>query len=322
MTGEGAKGLAMGTCVAKGSAPDPNRDCNGAVDPGRKALPPAVQRALAKVTEIGTLPEVTARVLRAIEEPSATPKTVRQAVQHDPALTTKILKLVNSAFYGLPAQVANLERAIIMLGLSAVRNLALAASLSRLFKNERICEQFTTADLWRHCVAVGVCSQALARKGRCVPGDEAFVAGLVHDMGLIVAQQTFREQVAAVTQRCVAEPQNYCAAEEAAYGADHQALGGALATKWKFPPGVCHAVAYHHDPSALQPDLQTMAALVYLADTLCCQGQHGFWLTAAAQELSERLMELTAVTAADLEQAAADLPARLAEAEKIFTVEG
>jgi HD-like signal output (HDOD) protein len=132
----------------------------------------------------------------------------------------------------------------------------------------------------------------------------------------------FREQVAALAERCLAEPQNYCAAEEAAFGADHQALGGALAAKWKFPPAVCHAVAYHHDPSALQPDLQKMAALVYLADTLCCQGRYGFWLTAATQELSDRLLDLTGLSAADLEHAATELPARLAEAEKVFTTEG
>jgi HD-like signal output (HDOD) protein len=300
----------MGSCVAKASTS------------GGKTLPPAVQQALAKLSGIGSLPEVTARILRAIEDPGATPKAVQQAVQNDPALTTRILKLVNSAFYGLPAQVASLERAVVMLGLSTVRQLTLAASLSRLFKNDRICDEFTTADLWRHSVAVGVCTRMLARKGRGVPADEAFIAGLVHDMGLMAAGQLFHDQVAAVAQRCIAEPQNYCAAEEAAFGVDHQALGGALATKWKFPPGVCHAVAYHHDPSSLQPDLQRMAALVYLADTLCCQGRHGFWLTAATQELSDRLMELTGVTAADLEQAAADLPAQLAEAEKIFTVEG
>jgi HD-like signal output (HDOD) protein len=299
----------MASCVAKGDTLV------------RKTLPPEVQRALAKVTEIGALPEVTARIVQAVEDPSATPKVVQRAVEYDPALTTKILKLVNSAFYGLPSQVASLERAIVMLGLSAVRSLALAASLSRLFKNDRICEQFTTADLWRHCVAVGVCSRLLARAARGVPGDEAFVAGLVHDMGLIIAQQLFREQVSQVAQRCLAEPQSYCAAEEVAFGADHQALGGALAAKWKFPPGVCHAVAYHHDPSSLQPDLQKMAALVYLADTLCCQGQQGFWLTAANQELSPRLMELTGVTADELTQTAADLPSRLAEAEKIFTLD-
>jgi HD-like signal output (HDOD) protein len=247
---------------------------------------------------------------------------VQEAVQHDPALATKILKLVNSAFYGLPAQVASLERAIVMLGLSAVRNLALAASLSQLFKDDLLSERFTTTDLWQHCVAVGVCAKLLARPGRSLPGDEAFVAGLVHDMGLMVAQQLFRNKVQEVADRCLAEPQNYCAAEEATIGADHQALGGALATKWKFPPGLCLAVTYHHDPSALQPELQKVAALVYLADTVCCQGRHGFWLTAQTQELPEWMLNLAGVTTAEIEQAAADLPARLAEAQQIFTTEG
>jgi HD-like signal output (HDOD) protein len=308
--GRPVKGLAMQSCVANSAGP------------GGKVLAPQLRQVLAKVTEIGSLPEVTARIVQVIEDASATTKAVQEAVQHDPALATKVLKLVNSAFYGLPAQVASLERAIVMLGLSAVRNLALAASLSRLLKNDQISAQFTTADLWRHSVAVGVCAKLLARAGHSLPGDEAFVAGLVHDMGLIVAQQLFRAEVQGVAERCFAQPQSYCAAEEAVVGADHQALGGALATKWKFPPGVCHAIAYHHDPAALQPEFQKAAALVYLADTLCCQGRHGFWLTAQTQELSEGMLTLTGVTAAAIEQTVAELPTRLMEAEQIFTPDG
>jgi HD-like signal output (HDOD) protein len=290
--------------------------------PGGKTLAAPLQQALAKVTEIGSLPEVTARIVHVIEDPNAGTKAVQDAVQHDPALATKILKLVNSAFYGLPAQVASLERAIVMLGLSAVRNLALAASLSRLFKEGQISSQFGTADLWQHSVAVGVCAKMLAQAGRALPGDEAFVAGLVHDIGLIVAHQLFRAQVKDVAERCFSEPQNYCAAEEAAIGADHQALGGALAAKWRFPPGLCHAITYHHDPSSLQPELQKVAALIYVADTLCCRGRHGFWLTAQIQELSDWMLDLTGVRAADLENVAGELPARLAEAQQIFTTEG
>jgi HD-like signal output (HDOD) protein len=300
----------MGVSVATGTGPS------------GKALTPQLQQALAKVTEIGSLPEVTAQIVHVIEDPNATGREVQEAVQNDPALATKILKLVNSAFYGLPAQVASLERAIVMLGLSAVRNLALAASLSRLFKDDQISDQFSTTDLWQHSVAVGVCAKLLARTGGTLPGDEAFVAGLVHDMGLIVAQQLFRAQVKEIAERCRAEPQNFCALEETIIGADHQALGGALATKWKFPPGLCHAVAYHHNPSTLQPELQRVAALVYLADTICCQEQHGFWLTAQTQQPPEWMMKLTGITATDVETVTAELPQRLTEAQQIFTAGG
>ena len=99
-----------------------------AVAPAR-GLAPNVQRAVARVTEIGSLPEVTTRILEVVENPRATARQVHEVVRADPALAAKILKIVNSSFYGLPAQIGNLERAIVMLGLAALKNLALATSL-------------------------------------------------------------------------------------------------------------------------------------------------------------------------------------------------
>ena len=288
--------------------------------PGGKVLSPALQKALSGVTEIGSLPEVTTKIVQLIEDQRSTARQIQDVVRTDPALAARILKIVNSAFYGLPAQIASLERAIVMLGLSAVRNLALAASLSRLFHVDQICPQFSTRDLWRHNVAVAVAAKLLGRAGRSAEGDEAFVAGLMHDMGLLVVQQLFRDKVQEVAERCLAAPEVFCAVEESVIGADHQTFGLALATKWKFPPTLRNAIGYHHEPSSLQPEFQRVAAIVYLADSLCCQGRIGFWLTAQTQEFPEWMQKLAAVTSVDLARIAEELPQRLAEAEQIFAV--
>jgi len=281
-------------------------------------LPDVVRKAMSKVTEIGSLPEVTTRIVQVVEDPNATAKQIHAVVRTDPALATKILKVVNSAFYGLPSQIASLERAILMLGMSAVRNLALAASLSKLIKDGEICPGFSTRDLWRHSIAVGVCARALAAAGRSPQADEAFVAGLVHDMGLIVSQQLFPAEMRTVAETCQREPQNFRAVEQSVIGADHQTFGGVLAGKWKFPPGLRNAIAYHHDPSSLQPEFQKIAATIYLADAMCCRGRHGFWLTAQIQEHPAWMLELLGLAANNVEQIAAELPDHVTEAQQIF----
>lgn len=288
--------------------------------PGGKVLPPALLKALSGVTEIGSLPEVTTKIVQLIEDQRSTARQIQNVVRTDPALAARILKIVNSAFYGLPAQVASLERAIVMLGLSAVRNLALAASLSRLFHADQISPQFSTRDLWQHSVAVAVAAKLLGRAGRSAEGDEAFVAGLMHDMGLLVSQQLYRAKVQEVAERCFSAPESFCAVEEHIVGADHQAFGLALATRWKFPPTLRNAIGYHHEPSSLQPEFQRVAAIVYLADSLCCQARIGFWLTAQTQEFPEWMQNLAGVTSANVAQVAEELPQRLAEAEQIFAV--
>jgi HD-like signal output (HDOD) protein len=283
-----------------------------------KALPPELQKAMGRVTEISSLPEITTKIVQVVEDQKATAHDMHEIVRTDPALAAKILKVVNSAFYGLPSQIASLDRAILMLGLSAVKNIALAASLSRLFNADALSDQFGARDLWRHCVAVGVSARLLASAGRSAQTDEAFVAGLVHDMGLIVMQQLFPAKVKEAAERCFNQPQDFCACEEAVIGADHQAFGGALAAKWKFPPGLRYAIAYHHDPRALQPEFRRVASTIMLADTLCCQARYGFWISAQTQVVTDELLETVGLGQESVDQVREELPQRVEEAERIF----
>ncbi len=284
-----------------------------------KPLPSHLEQEVQRISEISSLPEVTTKIVQVVEDPKATAHDMHEIVRTDPALATKILKVVNSAFYGLPSQIASLDRAIVLLGLSAVKNIALAASLSRLFKADAISEQFAARDLWRHCIAVGVCARMLARAANCSESDEAFVAGLVHDLGLITVQQLAAEKIQDVANRCLDKPQNFCSVEEAIVGADHQAIGGALGARWKFPPGLRYVIAYHHeDPAELPPEFQKVNALTYIADVICCQQQFGFWLTAQMQEITDSVRQITGVTDTHIEQVSEALEEQVEEAEQIF----
>lgn len=283
-----------------------------------KALPPALQKLLNRVSEISSLPEITARIVQVVEDPRATAQDMHEIVRNDPALATKILKVVNSAFYGLPAQIASLDRAIIMLGLSAVKNIALASSLARLFKNDAMSDHFAARDLWRHCIGVGVCARMLARSARSAQADEYFVAGLVHDLGLLLAGQFFPAQFREVAERCFQQPQDYCAVERELLQADHQMFGVALAAKWKFPPALRFAIAYHHDPGPLKPEFRVIATMIYLADTLCGQSKHGYYLTSQAQQIQPGMLPLTGLTEAAVAQVIKEMPDQIAEAEQIL----
>lgn len=289
------------------------------LDPSTPTLPPTLAKALDKVTEISAIPEITTRIMDVVENPKATARDMHDIVKCDPALAARVLKVVNSAFYGLPSQIANLDRAIIMLGLSAVKNIALAASISRLFTPEPICEQFEARDLWKHSIAVGVCSRLLARKVTREFAEEAFVAGLVHDMGLLIEHQLFGAKLRQVALRCFHQIEDFRTVERELIGADHEAFGAALAVKWKFPQSLRNAIAYHHDPARLNPEFRRLAAFVCIADVCCCQIKHGFYLTAAHQQLSNELLQEVGLTPATLETITAELPANIAETEAIFS---
>src|SRR5437868_656284 len=132
-----------------------------------------VQQAVRKVTTIATLPEVTAKIIATVEDPKSSAAQLHKIVAHDPALVTRILKVVNSAFYGLPGQIGSVDRAIVLLGLNAVKNIAIAASLGQLFRGVKLCKGYTARDLWTHCIAVGVAARELAKQSKLPIAEEA-----------------------------------------------------------------------------------------------------------------------------------------------------
>src|SRR5688572_29360705 len=183
----------------------PSAATAAAADPQARA-----REAVRKVTTIATLPEVTNQIIRTVEDPKSTAGQLHKIVSHDPALVTRILKVVNSAFYGLPGQIASVERAIVLLGLNAIKNIAVAASLGQLFRGVKLCEGFTAKDLWTHCIAVGVTAREIARLMKLPLADEAFLAGMIHDIGLLVSLQVHPDKLKLACETAQSSDRNFC----------------------------------------------------------------------------------------------------------------
>jgi HD-like signal output (HDOD) protein len=261
-----------------------------------------VADAVKKVSTIATLPEVTARIVTTVEDPKSTASQLHKIVGHDPALVTRILKVVNSAFYGLPGQIGSVERAIVLLGLNAVKNIAVAASLGQLFRGVKLCEGFTAKDLWTHCIAVAVTARELGKQSSLPIADEAFLAGLIHDIGILVALHVYPEKLKQVCDRTKAENGDFCQIEREICGVDHQQLGMGLTEHWKFTRPCQMVAGYHHHPQDLADNTRVLVLLVNIADTIVCKQNRGFNLTALQQNLDPALIEEAGVSMAIVEK--------------------
>jgi HD-like signal output (HDOD) protein len=249
-----------------------------------------VGEILKKVTTIATLPQVTVQIIKTVEDPRSTASQLHKIVSHDPALVTRILKVVNSAFYGLPGQIASVERAIIVLGLNGVKNIAVAASLGQLFRGGMLCEGISAKDLWTHCVAVAVASRDLARNLKIGNPDEAFLAGLIHDVGILVSLQLSPEKLRQVCEQTRNGGGSFCELEQKLIGWDHQQLGMGLAEQWKFPRGCQLVAGFHHNPHLCPEPQDRLVTIVHVADNLCCRTNHGCNLTAIQESLSDEML--------------------------------
>lgn len=278
----------------------------------------AVLDIVKKVSAIASLPEVTTKILAIIEDPRSTPAQLHAIISHDPALVTRILKVVNSAFYGLPGQIASVERAIVLLGLSAVKNLALAAGLGKLFKGVKLCDGFTARDLWTHCISVAVTARDLAKQMKVPLADEAFLAGIIHDVGVLIALQHKAEDVRQVCEQAKTGTTPFFELERQIMGMDHQQLGAALCEHWKFPRSCQLVAGYHHRPWILGDQSRLLVSLVYAADTLCCTAASGFNLTAMSQQLEEARLDEVGLEAPMIERTRQNLPTLISNAATLF----
>ena len=235
--------------------------------------------AINTISHIATLPEITLKIIELVDNPRSTAQDLNKLISNDPALVARILKVVNSAFYGLPGQIGSINRAIVLLGLNAVKNIVIAASLAKLFRGGRVSPHFSAKDLWTHSViAVGVFSKMIVVKINNTLPDEAFLAGLIHDMGILVELQAFREPLVEIAEKSANGTERYTDIETQIIGVDHQMLGAGLTTKWKFPRSFQYVTGHHHNPMALAPECRWLTSVITTSRIISCAARG--WATA------------------------------------------
>jgi len=276
-----------------------------------------VDKAIAEVGDIATLPEVTVKIIEIVENPKSTARDLHDIIKNDPALSARILKVVNSAFYGLPGQIASIDRAIVLLGLSAVKNIAIAASMTHLFSGGPAIEGFSGADVWKHSIGIAVGARLLSAAQGRPQVEESFLAGLISDLGLLVERQLFSAELAEVIAN-LRTGGEFCELERNIIGADHQAFGTALAKKWRFPQSLCTAIGYHHNPIALSDTNRELPAVVNIADILACRAEIGFCQHPSNADISDDLFGSIKVNAAKVDEIFEQLPEQVSIAEAIF----
>jgi len=262
--------------------------------------------------EIATLPEVTMRIIEVVQDSRSTAHDLHKIVRNDPALSARVLRVVNSAFYGLPGQIGSIDRAIMLLGLNAVKNIAIAASIGKMFKSSVICDDFSGKDLWTHSVAVGATNKLITSAiGLALP-DEAFLTGLIHDIGLVAIMQSCADQIPKIIELAKSGV-TYSKAEEQVLGANHQEIGAALTTKWKFPRSFQYVTGQHHHPEELAKENRMLTIITHISDILCARENMGMTITLEneTEEISPALQEEVGISPEQIEDIAGKIEEEL-----------
>ncbi len=168
-----------------------------------------------------------------------------------------------------------------MLGLNAVKNIAIAASMAKLFRGGELGPNFSARDLWTHSNVTAAAAKMIATQMKLGPSDEAFLAGLIHDIGIMVEMQYDRNKLIEVIRKTGLDSKgvpamDMLAAEQQVFEATHQDFGTGLCETWKFPKSFAYVSGWHHRPMELASENRTLPAVVYIADRLAAETGMGF----------------------------------------------
>lgn len=218
-----------------------------------------------------SLPEICMQVQALADSPHTTADDIAEVVGKDTALTARLLKLVNSAFFSLPRKIDTVSRAVNLIGMRELRNLTLAASAAEVFSKIPT-SLIDMAAFWQHSVFTGLMARNLARCCNVLHSERLFTAGLLHDVGRLLMLMKLPEETAEAESMRLQSNQNICEIEHNMVGFDHAEVGHALLLHWNMPENLCASVLYHHNPKiALQAHIES--ALIHAADqiTHCAQ---------------------------------------------------
>ncbi|NBC11393.1 MAG: HDOD domain-containing protein [Planctomycetes bacterium] len=211
-----------------------------------------------------SLPTIAIEVIELCRQQDINIKQIATTISNDPALSSKILKTVNSSFYGLSQRVSTISHALVILGLNSVKTLALGFSLIDKFKDEGQ-QHFDLMLLWKRSLYGAVGSRLIAQHAGLLQHEEAFLAGLLKDIGVMAMIQTLGEEYVHVLAQVADQPHTLWQTEQQAYGADHAEIGAALGAQWKLPPVLTDPIRWHEQPDHAPTELRDMAWSVHTA---------------------------------------------------------
>jgi len=226
-----------------------------------------IKKVLDDGRKLYSLPQTLAEVLRVVRDENSAADDLAKVIMRDPAMTTKILRVVNSPYYGLGRQVSSVSQAVVTLGTRQVTALALSTSVYSL--TDKWETSFDRVRFWRHSLEVAIGARAIAKKAAAHKQEEVFVAGLLHDIGLLILEHSYPERFRRVWKEALRRG-GLEDLEETEWGTNHARVGQFLLEQWQIPDVICQAVGRHHHTFPLGADDEELkpAQIVGLANLL------------------------------------------------------
>ena len=253
-----------------------------------------LRRVVEKITSLPTLPGIITHITRMLETPNVTASDVGKEIAKDQVLSAKVLKLVNSGFYGFSQPITTIPHAMVLLGFNVVKTLVLTTSVLDMMSQSMI-------GLWEHSLACARTCGIISKHLDMPEPEEVSVSGLLHDLGKVVMQQNLTEEIDAVTKLVRDKDMLFYEAEEKVMGVTHANIGGWLLQKWQLRSPILEPISHHHEFHPVRTNADR-TAVVHLADILVRAEGFGFGGDRKVPVVSPEALNLLQLSVEDIQE--------------------
>ena len=262
---------------------------------------PAIEAFLETHQCLTAMPENSIRILKLLQNPNFNMRQLVKLIEQDAAIAARVIQTVNSAAYARSHKITQLDRATVYLGFNTVKEIVIATTVQSICKPV-VVGKYAMRDLWDHSLGVAVLCRELAAKSKTIDSGLGFLAGILHDVGLLLLTQSEPETSAEVFVDAEDRKVPFRTVERTYFGFDHCELGSRLASAWNFPPEVTAAIAWHHAPEQASDEFRPVCMCVIVADTLCAAANVGFPLKTALKKITDDILAEMQLTRDDIDE--------------------
>ena len=278
-----------------------------------------LSRKLERVHDLPTLPSMALDAIDLLNQPDITIDRLISSIQLDQAIVSKILRLVNSTFYGFRGKISNISQALVLLGFDTVRNAILSISILDIFSGIGKDNRFDPRLLWLHAIGTGVISQVIGHQLKYPHIENCFIAGLLHDIGKLAIIKLFPEDFFQISKEVSERDIPIIEGEQDILGVDHTQIGNQLARKWSLPEEIQEAIGFHHCPWNAKEN-RAMCAMVYLSDCLCRALDIGYGGDSLVPEIDPKALSILGVESLFIAGCLEDIDLEMERAKSLLNI--
>jgi len=265
----------------------------------------SLEQIINNVEDIPTLPHVVTNILQLTQDTKSTVSDLEKEILKDQTLTAKVLKLANSAFYNYNRKISNISQATVLLGFDTIKSITLTASVGKMLSRELSGYALEEHVLLKQSQVCAMLCKSIAKKAKFEKVENAYIAGLLRDIGKLVLNQYMTNQYKEVVNKVEVEKVTFLEAEESILGFNHAEIGAKIAEKWNLPSELVESIAFHHTPE-LAPNYKEITTIVHIADAIVMMMGIGLGLDGLAYTFSPDALSSLGLTESDVEEIISD----------------